>query len=451
MTFLKGVVFICALVAIFPLSKWLQRDSNAAPKVWLMIGVLPFVFMGLGINQPLYITLAGGTNWPGFVKGAEFSIIDVLASAIYLSLPRGGHALPFKFSMLLYFFSVFLSIFQTDVPTTVVFYCWQLARIFLLYVVVVRACADERVPLALMTGMTIGLCLQTGIGIYQRLFLDVLRAGGTLGHENYIGMMSHFVIFPLFALLLAGQRGWQPVAGPLTGMLSAILSVSRAAMGLNGLGVVLVFVLSALQGWTSRKSVVALFGAILIAVFLPIMISSIEQRYVGGLVEDVVDTRATFIRAASMMIEDHPMGVGANNYVRISNMGGYNSRVDLPYPEWGINVHNVYYLVTAETGYFGICIFVFMLLRPMVAAFICGWQNRASRKGFMLLGLGVTLLIVYIHSWFEFMLMFAGIQYAFAITAGLVSGLAIQLGYWRPTKKSGTRIGVGRIMGQQVK
>jgi hypothetical protein len=441
MFFLKVAVLIFALVAAFPFSRWLKRNPHEVPKVWILMGLLPFVFMGLGVDQPLYITLFGG-QWSGFLRGAEISVLDVLALAIYFALPRARHTLPFRFSMLLYFIAVLLSVFQSGVPTMTVFYCWQLARIFFLYVVVVRACADERVPLALLTGMTIGLCLQTGIEFYQRLIMGVLRTGGTLGHENNIGIMSHFVIFPLFALLLAGQRGWQPVVGPLAGMISSILTVSRAAIGLNGLGLVLAFVLSALQGWTSRKAVIALFGAAMIAVFLPIMLSTIQERNVAEL-EESVDTRTAFARVAAMIFEDHPMGIGANNYVRIANIGGYNSRADLPYSVYGMSVHNVYWLVAAETGYLGICTFVLMLLRIMFSAFICGWKNKKDRRGALLLGLGVALMLVYVHSLFEFVLMFAGIQYTFAIIAGLVSGLTIQLGYWRPTKEYGARIGVG--------
>jgi O-antigen ligase len=243
-------------------------------------------------------------------------------------------------------------------------------------------------------------------------------------------MMTHFVIFPLFALHLAGQRGWPVIAGPLAGMVSSILTVSRAAIGINGAGFMLVYVLSALQGWTPRKAAIGFIGVILIVAAAPIVISSIERRYATAEAEQSTDTRVAFIRVATMMIHDHPMGVGASNYVRMANIGGYNVRADLPFPEWSIDVHNAFYLATAETGYIGLLAFVGVLLNVMITAFRCGWRNRFNRTGTILLGLGVTLMTVYAHSWFEFIIFFAGVQYAFAITAGLVAGLAMQLGYW---------------------
>jgi O-antigen ligase len=450
--YIKLGVFICALLAAFCLSKWLRQNPYAMPKIFFLIGALPFLLKIL--DQPLYITLDARPGWPSLLIGAEFSLIDVLSLAIYFSLPSARHTLPFRFPMLLYFSAVFLSVFQSDVRITALFYCWQLARIFLLYVVVVRACADERVPPALMSGMTVGLCIQTVIELYQHLFLGELRVGGTVGHENLVGIMTHFVIFPMFALLLAGQRGWHPVAAPLIGMLSSVLTVSRAAIGLNAVGFVFAFVLFALKRWTPRMTVVALLGLTAFAGLSPIALSSIEQRNANQrLVEQersnlneprrTEDVRVNMNRAAAMIVEDHPMGIGANNYIRIANIGGYNIRAGVPLSKTMLaaTVHNIYWLVAAETGYFGICTFVIMLLGFLVTAFKCGWRNQTDRRGSLLLGFGVVLLVLYVHSWFEFALVLQEVQYPFAIIVGLVSGLAIQLGYWRPRRSYGARIG----------
>ncbi len=431
---LKWPVLGCALFAVLPFASWIRQNSHAVPKLFFAIGLGPFVLKLF--DQPLYITFFPWLGWAGLVKGAEISVIDVIALAIYLSLPRARQPLPFRFPMLLYFAAVFLSIFRTDVPLTAAFYCWQVARMFLLYVVVARSSSmDERIPLALMTGMTVGLCIQATIETYQTMFLGMFRAGGTMGHENYVGMMSHFVIMPLFALLLAGQRGWQPILGPTAGIVSTLLTVSRAAIGLNAVGLVMTFAISALQQWTRKKALIAMLGVGLMALLIPIVMASIEKRFSGDLAENDIDMRAAYIRAASLMFHENPMGVGANNYVRAANIGGYNVRAGVPLNRnLAVNVHNMYWLVATETGYFGICSFILLILRPMIVAFICGWRNHIDRRGAALLGFGVSLFVVYVHSWFEFIMMTAGVQYAFAITAGLVSGLAIQLGYWRPAR-----------------
>jgi O-antigen ligase len=139
-----------------------------------------------------------------------------------------------------------------------------------------------------------------------------------------------------------------------------------------------------------------------------------------------------------MMLSDHPMGVGANNYVVAANVGGYNQRAGVAARTASLatNVHNAYLLSAAETGYFGLVTFVMLLLRPLIVAFRCGWRNRKDQRGDLLLGLGVTLLVVYVHCFFEWVFFSFKVQYLFAITAGLIVGLAQQLGYWRTPGQS---------------
>ncbi len=426
---MKWVFLAFLLAAVMPLAGWLRRNPRETPKIWILMGVLPF---GVGAFH-LDLAVISWPQWAGYVKGLEISVMDLLALALYFSLPRTGRALPFRISMALYFLAVLLSVFQSSVPIAALFYAWQIARMFLVYAVVVKACADERVVPALLTGMTIALCLEACFAIWERFGLGVLQAGGTMGHQNFLGLMSHFVTFPWLALLLAGERGWLPIVAPLAGLVIAALTVSRGTVGLVGAGYVGIFALSLLRRWTTRK---ALFLAAAVAsacLLAPIVLSSFEQRFNAEVDTGDYDERAAFEKAAAMMVSDHPLGVGANYYVMAANIGGYNNRAEVAgiVTSESANVHNVYYLVTAETGYIGLVTFVLMLLQPLFVAFRCAWRNRGDRRGDLLLGLGMSLFIVYIHSYFEWVFVTFSAQYMFALDVGLVAGLATQLGYWR--------------------
>ena len=107
-----------------------------------------------------------------------------------------------------------------------------------------------------------------------------------------------------------------------------------------------------------------------------------------------------------MMLSDHPLGVGANNFVVVAIVEGYTRKRGVGYNSRLAHVHNIYWLVAAETGYLGLITFVLLLLHPISVAFLCGWRNRKDRRGELLLGFGVALLIVYIHSFFEWILYF---------------------------------------------
>jgi O-antigen ligase len=392
----------------------------------MLMGFLPFG--ATAVHS--YMAIISWPMWPGYVKGMEVSVVDMLALAIYFSLPRARHPLPFRWSIGFYFLAVLLSVFQASVPTAALFYLWQLARVFLVYAVVARACVDQRVVDALLKGMAIGLGFEFCFVVWQHFGLGVTQASGTFGHQNLLGLASHFVVFPLFALLLAGERGWQFVVTPIVGVVIAVLTASRATVGLMGSSLVLVFTLSVSQRLTAQKAAIALFGAVSLAVLSPFAISSFEERFATAPLSEDYDERAALEKAAAMVLSDYPMGTGANNFVVIANTGGYYERAQVAWTSGSAEVHNAYWLAAAETGYIGLVAFVLFLIAPLIAALKCGWQNRDDRRGALLLGIGTGLLTVYVHSCFEWIFFLFPVQYLFAMTMGLVAGLTQQLGYW---------------------
>ena len=158
---MKWPVLFIALVAIPLLAGWLRQNPGQTAKVWILMGVLLFVVDPLH----LFMAVVSWPLWPGFVKGAEVSIIDVMALAIFISLPRSKNPLPFRISIAAYFLAVMLSVFQAGVAQAAVFYVWQLGRMFLLYVVVARASKYEQVVYSLLKGVAIGLCIEVCVSL----------------------------------------------------------------------------------------------------------------------------------------------------------------------------------------------------------------------------------------------------------------------------------------------
>jgi O-antigen ligase len=451
---MKWAVLTILLAATLPLAAWLRRNSWATPKFLMLMGVLPFTLYAFH----LYMALFSWTEWPGYVKGVaiswrewpgyvhgiEISLLDVVSLTLYLSLPGRGRPLPFRLSMALYFIAASLSMLQAEVPGAAFFYLWQLARMFLVYAATTRACADPRGASALLTGMGAGVLLEAAVEIWQRFGSDVIQASGTLSHQNALGMMSHLAVFPFFAVLLASPRIWLPAVVTLAGIAVEVLTTSRATVAISALGYAAVFMLSALRHWTSRKAFVILIGIFALLTVTPLALWSFETRFASeeaGIYDPNYDERAAFNRAAAMMLSDHPFGVGVNHYVLAANNGNYNSEAGVAPYQSGLlsEVHNIYWLVAAETGYPGIITFLLFLSRPLTVAFRCGWRNREDIRGDLLMGLGVALLAVYVHSLWEFILIDFQIQYMFAMTIGLVAGLAEQLGYWKRRYSQGIR------------
>ena len=460
---MKYAILLLLLAATLPASALLRRNPWVASKAWMLMGFLPFVLQILHLNMAAFswtdwsienvitYALTYNTDWPGYVHAMEISVLDVLALALYLSLPRAQHPLPFRISMLLYFIAASLSAFQAPVPVASLFYIWQLARMFLIYAVVTRASsADTRVVISLLQGMAAGLFLETGVAIWQRFGLGIVQTGGTFSHQNLLGIMSHFAVFPFFALLLAGRRLWLPAAVTLTAILVDVLTVSRGALAMTALGIAAVYVISVLRRGTQRKVLILLAGVFALVAISPFAFRSLEDRFGVGQSFDPTyyyNDRLALERAAAMILSDHPFGIGANNYVLVAINEGYDRAAGVVMAATNLleEVHNVYWLVAAESGYVGLVTFLFFLLRPLSVAFLCSRRTLGDQRSDLLMGLGVALAIVYIHSFWEWIFVDYQVQYMFAMTVGSVAGLAEQLGYFKRRYPQSVRFRVGTL------
>ena len=363
-------VFLAFLVVYTPLlAGWLRANPKHAPKVWGLLGLLPFL---LG-PWDLYIAPISWATWPGFVRGAEVSLLDAVALAVLISTPHRTR-LPLKWPFILYLAAILLSALISKVPTAALFYAWQTLRVFLMFAAVAAACQDGRAPKAIVTGLVLGLAY-------------------------------HAV---------------------------AIFSASRATIGLVGAGLIGLFALSALRRPTSRKAGMVLAGGLALAIAAPLAFNSLERRFEAAPLRTdyaVDGERVAFENAATSMLNDYPYGVGANQFVTHANVGGYYQRAGVTWSSYAAHVHHVYLLVAAETGYQGLLAFIALLASPILVAFRTALRNRKDPRGELLLGLGFSLVIVAVHSLYEWIFVSFQTQYMFGIVYGLIVGLAREMGY----------------------
>ena len=406
------------------LISWLRGNPARAPILWSAIGFLPFVM------DPWHLIFApiSWAMWPGFVKGLEVSLLDFVALAVFLRYQKIRIRSPLLVVLPFYIVVVLATMTWSGVPMAAFFYAWQLARVLLLFAAVAMICQDERGPSALITGMVLGLCVQAGYAIEQRLS-GVTQASGTFGHQNLLGMVSHFVTFPALALLMIDGKRRAPLFGILAGAIVIIFGASRATLGLAGAGFVALLLLSIIRRPTSRKSMIVGLGLAGLAVATPLALSSLNDRFTVAPISSDYDERAAFERAARMVIADHPMGIGANQYVVVANTQGYSDRAGViwNFGSRGANVHNAYLFVWAETGFLGLAALVLMLLSPIRTAYQAAWRNRKDPRGDLLLGLGVCLTVVAVHCFFEWIFVVYPVEILFAINTGIIVGLARQI------------------------
>lgn len=424
---MKWIALLIILALIPPATTWLRNNQRELPRVAMLLGLLQF----LAGMLHLVIAPISWPFWPGFVKGMELSLVDAIAIVMIFSTPRRHRIAHLRWPVGLYAIIVAASALQTNLPATALFYVWQLLRVMLVITAVAMSCRDPRVPRALLLGMGIGLALQALISVKSH-FSGVLQAAGTFGHQNQLGMLTHFVVFPALALLLASRKNAVLWIAPLAGMVVVILTASRATIGLAGAGYMLVLAMSIVRRPSARKTRVAMGAIVALAVAAPMAALTLGNRFDHAAPDTGYDERAAFIKAARAMLDDHPLGVGANNYVIIANTQGYSARAGVAMIQSSLSahVHNAYILAAAEGGWVGGAGFMVMLFWPLIVALRCAWRFRRDPRGEALVGLAGALIIAALHSMYEWIFVTSSTQYLYAIAVGLIAGIGAQLGYW---------------------
>ena len=424
---MKWAALLFFILVAAGLAMALRKDPRAALVAAFALGFLPLVM------APWHLIVAPYSlpGWPGYVKGWEVGLIDAIAVACLIGIPRSRSELPFKYVFLLYIASTVVASFLAPNFKIAFSYPIQLARIFLVFVAVSRLSSTELGLKAIMQGLIVGLCYQAAVSIWARLG-GALQTGGSLGHQNLLGFVSHMVFIPAFGLLLSGLWTRWAIAGLISGAIVIALTVSRATVAFAAIGLLVTYVLSATSHWSGRKLGVGLASLALVGLSFPVIQNSFERRFTaqGGVSFNTPDEeREAFERAASTMIDEHPFGVGPNYYVVVVNTQGYASRAGVG---WGTgsratNVHNSFLLIRAETGLFGLIAIVLLLATVAVSSLAKAFRTRRAAQADLLIGVVGSLVAVALHSLYEWMLVTYHAQYLLAIVLGVAAGVIRQL------------------------
>lgn len=429
---MKYIVLIAAIATILPLGLYLRSRPELMPRLWFAIGAAPF----LGTLSPLLeMSVISWPTWPGHTKGIEISIVEILAAVALLTLPKASGKYPFRYGFIFYFAAIVFSTATSSVPIASLFYAWQLVRVYFVSMVIWRASIDKSSPLSILHGLGFGLCIETCFVIWQRFGLGMVQTPGTFGHQNLLGFISHFVTIPFLAIILSRKSSLFEKLVLLCGSIVVVMTTSRATVAFACGGALLIFFISSFRHMTAHKAKVGFVAIFGLAALIPLSLASFEYRFQGApWLEETYDERAAFIRAASSMLTDHPLGVGANTFVIVANTQGYYDEAEVAATPGSrsAHVHNVYWLAAAETGYFGLAGLLSLLFYPLLVALRCGWRQKLSiGDGDVLLGLGVSLIVVFIHSYFEWILVISISQIFLALTIGMIAALATQSAYWQ--------------------
>ena len=133
--------------------------------------------------------------------------------------------------------------------------------------------------------------------------------------------------------------------------------------------------------------------------------------------------------AARMMIADHPLGIGPNQYVVVANAGGYSAKAGVPwnFTSRSAPVHNTYYLVTAEMGFVGLIGLISLLAAFIAYSFRIPRDPSEHPYAELVPGLQAALITTCVHLYYEWIFMTFTLHYLFAIAAGMLVGVGTRM------------------------
>ena len=330
---MKWLIFAIGMAGVLPLAMWLRQNRSARHYAIAVLVALPFLS---GMFPKAQIALFGDPVVAGLCDGFDVSIMDLLALAIFLALPRRKGSIPFKIPFALYLGAIALSAMHAHFVTASLWYLWQCVRIFFFFVVIARVCQEEGGSRAVLTGLIASICFEAAIVLWQRFVIYNPHAPGSFFHQNALGFALHLAILPIFGLALSSRNDWKLLLVTFLGVIADVFTASRASLGLVCIGLVMVLAISIFRRWTAQKARILAAGLVCTLILVPVAIRTFEIRAQAfGIEAD--DGRTQMNNAASMMAKAYPFGVGANNFVLVAQREGY-------YAVAGVSVSKLQYL-----------------------------------------------------------------------------------------------------------
>ena len=410
---------ILALMAIFllPLIIFLiNRYPNRRHIAFLSLAAL-----SLAPNIPNGF-IYGWPTWDGIALGFGFPFSFIIALAVVITTRERILQIQFVSLFLMYIFCIFLSIFFSRVWVPSVFSLWQTLTTSTIFLAIAMEAHKSKIRDAVFMGLSLGLVFQAANSILQRAG-GAAQASGTFDHQNILGLAVELTWIPILGAALSGRRKRVEYAGIVAGAVCVASSGSRATMGIAAASVLILIAFSLSKRVTPRKLRAVTAGLILIAVATPFALSSLNSRFQGQTYFSEDLERLRFESAATKMAGENPMGIGANNYVFVSNSEGYADEAGIGWQaaNRSVPVHNAYLLARAEMGFSGEILFVILILVPCLHGLRSAFKNRRSLDGDIVIGLAVALIANLVHNFYEFAVHTFSVQSLLFIVIGLLS------------------------------
>lgn len=430
---MKYAVFTVFAVTAVPLmaglALWRPRLRD-----WLLAMLVFSTVMGDMANIN-FLSLA---TYRGPDRGLEVNLTDLIALALGAALvarhTRRIQWLPFNTLWMAAFFAVaLLATLLAPWPLLGAFTLFKLVKAFLLFWVVVNALRTGVRPVAVWYGMAGIAGLMTVLAVKEKYLDGLYRINGPFDHSNSIPLFVNLILPVLLFWSLTGTGLPRRLASFATlaslGLAFAVVAtMSRAGIALMGLGVAGALVLANRRAASRRVLATTALVAIAVLVGGGMAADSLLDR-VRNAPESSEEARDEFNHAAGLMLDDHPFGVGLNQFSHVlTTVPRYRDNlVVMANEEQGGVAHHIYRLTAAEMGWPGLLLFLVITGRFLWLALRRGWRLR-TLEGSLLACLGIGFVTLHLSGFLEWGFRITPIFYLFLVMSGFAVAVADQAG-----------------------
>jgi len=432
LTFLIGVPLVTLALNAFPQYRR------------FMLGFM--VFFTCHITKPFYMEVFF-VAYRGVDRGFAVTVPDLFFFGFFVWLLMGGSGQkliwwPYNTTLWLLFIAVaFISLVNSPVPYYGLFSIHKLVRGYLLFWVMVNLVRDKEDVQAVLLGMMAAVVFQTSNVLWAKYITKrvVNRSVGSFPHPNTLAMYVDLIIPSILSAFLANgfsksQSKWA-VFAVLGGIINVIFTKSRAALVIAVGALGLVTTVSIMLKPTGRKIGIVLAGFVVLDIIGAMAAPKIIARFQKA-PEASELTRVYFNSAARAMAHDNLFGTGYNSYSWMLEHTDYYWYV---YPDALDTVdnleefrdsekgrsrlgtaHHIYYLMAAETGWPGMLIFIFFLLRYYLHNVVLLITIRDEYYQAILLGLLVGFSTLHFQGLLEWIFRQTQVFYLFCALSGLM-------------------------------
>lgn len=387
----KIAIFFLAFAIVVPLGIWMYARSPRFRPAVLMTLILGTMYPGSAVTAINLISL----EWyRGTTRGLEICYLDWL-SLILLFGQRLRKDRPQKFfipagfgPMVVYIVYVLFTLLTQNPMIFGTFEFAKILRGLICYVAVANVIEGPKQARTVVTALSIAMLWQGYLGVTQRYLGGRNRVPGSFDHANSLSIYCILGGVILFAIFMSNEKLKVRLPAVMGGALAAvavILTQSRTGfvcvVGLSALCFIACGILKpTVRNVAILVAVLAVGGGIIAKSWKTISGRMAENA--NEVTDDPTEGRGYYFNLAKLIVKDHPMGCGLNNWsYYVTNIYGgklgmeYNPYKSLtaapdqevPYGSKDLAQaapgHSLMALTVGELGYPGLFLFAIVWLR----------------------------------------------------------------------------------------